>query len=117
VPRYTYICRGDIHKKSAVVDLHIPIPINTISINSSALQVACPPPGIGAKKVQESSETRFGTAYILGVVTLESAGIDLDIGTGRSTNSSALQVACGPPGHRGKFSKFSKTNSLSGNLH
>jgi hypothetical protein len=27
-------------------------------INSSALEVACPPPGIGAKKVQESSRRK-----------------------------------------------------------
>jgi hypothetical protein len=35
------------------VDLHIG---TTISKNSTALEVACPPPGIGAKKVQESFE-------------------------------------------------------------
>jgi hypothetical protein len=29
----------------------------TYSINSTALEVACPPPGIVAKKVQEISET------------------------------------------------------------
>jgi hypothetical protein len=58
----------------------------------------CGPPGIGAKKVQESSMTRFRPTYIYGGVTLESASIDLNIGTARSTNSSALQVACGPPG-------------------
>jgi hypothetical protein len=32
--------------ESAVMDLHIGI---TISINSSALEIACPTPGIGAK--------------------------------------------------------------------
>jgi hypothetical protein len=37
----------------------------TSSINSSALEVACPPPGIGAKKVQESSDTNFGITYII----------------------------------------------------
>jgi hypothetical protein len=34
------------------MDLHIG---TTFSTNSSALGVACPPPGIGAKKVQENS--------------------------------------------------------------
>jgi hypothetical protein len=37
----------------AVMDLHIGV----ISINSSALEVVCSPPGIGAKKNQKSSET------------------------------------------------------------
>jgi hypothetical protein len=40
--------------KRGVVDLHSG---TSTSINSSALEVACPPPGIGAKKVQEISET------------------------------------------------------------
>jgi hypothetical protein len=35
-----------------------------VSINSSTLEVSCPPPGIGAKKVQENSEARFGPTYI-----------------------------------------------------
>jgi hypothetical protein len=48
--------------EGAVMDLYIRIP----SMNSSALEVACPPPGIGAKKVQESSET--GTTYFCGTI-------------------------------------------------
>jgi hypothetical protein len=36
---------GSVALKCAVMDLHIGI----IGLNSSALEVACPPPGIGAK--------------------------------------------------------------------
>jgi hypothetical protein len=37
---------------------------------------------------------------------LECAVIDLHNGTTLSTQSAALEVACPPPGHRGKFRKF-----------
>jgi hypothetical protein len=60
-------------------------------------RVACPPPGNGAKKVQETSEPRFCTTYIGSTVALENAGVDLDICILRK-NSSALEVACPPPG-------------------
>ena len=40
----TYIGRS-VALEGALMDLHI----GTIGINSSALKVACPPPGIGAK--------------------------------------------------------------------
>jgi hypothetical protein len=40
----------------AVIDLHSG---TILSINSSALEIACPPPEIGVKKVQESSETNL----------------------------------------------------------
>jgi hypothetical protein len=81
--------------KRAVVDLHIAL----INSNRSALEVACSPPGIGigAKKVQEISETRFRTTYRASAVALENAGVDLDICT-ISINCSALEVACPPPG-------------------
>jgi hypothetical protein len=52
--RTTYII-SDVALERAGVDLNSAL----ISINSSALEVACPPPGIGAKKVQESLETSF----------------------------------------------------------
>jgi hypothetical protein len=45
VLRGTYLINA-IHKEYAVVDLNI----STIGKNSSALTVACPPPGIGAKQ-------------------------------------------------------------------
>jgi hypothetical protein len=75
---------GNVAFKRAVVDLHSAL----ISINGSTLEVACPPRGIGAKKVQESSETRFRTTYIASAVALERAGVDLGICT-KSMNSSA----------------------------
>jgi hypothetical protein len=88
--------------KGAVVDLDSAL----IHTDSSALEVACPPPGIGAKKVQETSETRFCTTYISsGSVALENACVDLDICT-ISFNSSALEVACPPPGHRASSGKL-----------
>jgi hypothetical protein len=50
----------------AVVDLDICTTISAVA-NSSALEVACPPPGIGEKKVQESSN-HLGTTRVLTVV-------------------------------------------------
>jgi hypothetical protein len=38
--------KGRVALEDGVVDLHIGI---VLSINNSALEVACPPPGIGAK--------------------------------------------------------------------
>jgi hypothetical protein len=70
--------------------------IGTLGINSSALKVACGAPGIGAKKVQESSADDHSPTYPASDVALESAGVDLDICT-CSINSSALEVACPPP--------------------
>jgi hypothetical protein len=78
--------------KRAVVDLHIAFE-NT---NGPTLKVACPAPGIGAKKVQEISETRFRTTYRFSAIALERAGVDLDICL-ISTNISSLEVACPPP--------------------
>jgi hypothetical protein len=87
---------GTVALESAVIDLHSAL----VHSNSSTLciEVACPPPGIGAKKVQENSETRFCTTYIASAVALESAGVDLDICTVSSINSTALEVACPAPG-------------------
>jgi hypothetical protein len=53
------------------------------------------------KKVQEISETRVCT-YIAGAIALENAGVDLDICT-TGKKSSALEVACPPPGHGRKI--------------
>jgi hypothetical protein len=80
--------------EGAVMDFHIG---TTVSSNSSALEVGCPPPGIEAKKVQENSETRFRTTYILSAIALERTGVDLDI-RNISKHSSSLEVACPPPG-------------------
>jgi hypothetical protein len=54
------------------------------------------------KKIQENSENSFGTTYIFSTVALENAGVDLDICTHESNNSSALEVACPPPRHSEK---------------
>ena len=84
------------------MDLHIG---NDDSIHSSTLEVACPPPGYGGKKVQEIPETRFCTTYTGSAVALERAGVDLDVCI-ISKNSSALEVACPPPGQE-KFQESS----------
>ena len=54
------------------------------------------------------SEQRFGSTYKGGGVALEGAVVDLRIGT-IGINSSALEVACGPPGHGRKIKKFLET--------
>jgi hypothetical protein len=59
--------------------------------------VTCGPPGIGAKKFHESSRDSFGITYVGGSVALESAVINLEVAI-LNKNSSALEVACGPPG-------------------
>jgi hypothetical protein len=93
--------------EGAVVDLHIR---TTGGINSSTLEVAYPPPGIGAKKVQESSADHHSPTYNLKrSLALESAGVDLDIGTA-GKNSSTLKVACPTPEIGAKLSrKFLRT--------
>jgi hypothetical protein len=60
--------------------------------------IPCGPPGIGAKKVQEISETKFRTTYFVSAVVLERAGVNLDICPFSINNSSTLEVACPPPG-------------------
>ena len=69
--------------------------------------VACPPPGIGAKEVQESSETKFGITYSGCSVALKCAVVDLDICTNPSINRSTLEVGCPPPGIGAKISDSS----------
>jgi hypothetical protein len=93
----TYIASA-VALESAGVD----IDICTICQNSAALGVACPPPGIGAKKVQEISETRFCTTYIASTIAIEHAGVDLGTCTA-GINSATLEVACPPPGIGVKF--------------
>ena len=98
--RTTYII-NDVALERAGVDLNSAM----ISINSSALEVACPPPGIGAKKIQEISRNSFGSTYIGGSVALEDAVVDLHIGTTSGINSPALEVACSPPGIGAKIQR------------
>jgi hypothetical protein len=50
---------GSVVMEYGVVNRRICI---VIKINSAALEVACPAPGFGAKKVQESSRDQLGTA-------------------------------------------------------
>jgi hypothetical protein len=47
MPDFTYINASFVAFKCAIIDLHID---TVFSINSSALKVACGPPGIGAEK-------------------------------------------------------------------
>jgi hypothetical protein len=62
------------------------------------------------RKLKGKSQNSFGTTYILdGSVALEGAIIDLHISTRLSINSSALEVACGPPGHGRNIRKFLET--------
>ena len=66
--------------------------------------VPCDPPGIGAKKFQESSRRKQPvTTYIAGSVALEGAVVDLQNCTTVGKNSSALEVACPPPGITAKI--------------
>jgi hypothetical protein len=90
--------------KGTVVDLHI----DTIfSTNSSALEVGCPPPGIGAEKSAEMIRIalELWSSYAVGSAALECAVVDLH-GALPNINSTALGVACPPPGHRGKFKRI-----------
>jgi hypothetical protein len=77
------------------VDLHS----GTISANSSTLEVACDPPGIGAEKSAEIIRTalELWSSYAFGSVALECAVVDLH-GALPNINSTALGVACPPPG-------------------
>jgi hypothetical protein len=58
------------------------------------------------RNFKEASENSIGITYIGSgsSVALEGAIVDLDIGTA-SINSSALQVACPPPGIRADVSR------------
>jgi hypothetical protein len=60
--------------------------------------VACDPPGIGPKKVQETYEARFGSTYVVNYcsVPLECAIVDLRCAFNYG-NSTALEVACPAP--------------------
>jgi hypothetical protein len=51
------------------------------------------------EKFQESSAGHHSYTYIgAGGVAFESAGVDLDIRTTLSSDSTALEVSCSPPG-------------------
>jgi hypothetical protein len=84
----TYIF-GGIALECGVVDLRIH---TFVSINSAALEVVCPPPGVRTKKVQESSADHHSSTYHASAVALESAGIYLDIGTAGINNSTLLKL-------------------------
>jgi hypothetical protein len=58
------------------------------------------------EKVHEISIDDHSYTCRVGSVALECAVMDLHNGTGAGINSSALEVACSAPGHRGKFRKF-----------
>jgi hypothetical protein len=65
----------------------------------------CGPPGIGAEKSGTSLRTDLelrSTYKVASSVALEGAVMDLYIGS-KSINSSALEVACPPPGIGAKF--------------
>jgi hypothetical protein len=49
------------------------------------------------RKCKEISQNNFRNTYMASDVALENTGVDLDF-CARSKNSSALEVACGPPG-------------------
>jgi hypothetical protein len=74
--------------------------IGTITgINSSPLEVACPPQGFGVEKSREILRTGFEVTHVAaGSVALKCAIMDLHIGTITGTNSSPLEVACPPQG-------------------
>jgi hypothetical protein len=111
VSRETYISRGAIREEYGVVDLHIG---TTFGIDSTPLKVACPPPGIGAKKSRKflGTASELLSSYIGGSVALfKGAVVDLH-GTRVNTNSSALKVACSPPGHGRKIRKILETVTL-----
>jgi hypothetical protein len=87
-----------IAQKGAVIDLQIVItPGGTAGINSPTLEVACSPPGIGAKKIQERSRKSFVSTYRAGGVALKCGAVDHRSAL-MKINSSALGVACPPPG-------------------
>jgi hypothetical protein len=86
----TYIASA-VALECAGVDLDI----CTISQNSSALEVSCPPPGIGAKIQGSFSENKSGITYFGRSVAFKSAVINREITTS-NCNSTALQVACSP---------------------
>jgi hypothetical protein len=73
--------------EGAVMDLHIG---TRCSINSSALEVGCPPPGYGEISGHFSENSCFGTTYKGSSVALEGGVVDLHICTATSTNSTPL---------------------------
>jgi hypothetical protein len=78
------------------MDLHIGI---IIGINSSPLEVVCPPPEIGVEKSGEILRTGFEVTHVAaGSVALKCAVMDLHTGTTASINSPPLEVACPPQG-------------------
>ena len=57
-----------------------------------------------SENFKESSQNSYRITYVIcGSIALECAVMDLYIGTIRSIDSSALKVACSPPGIRAKI--------------
>jgi hypothetical protein len=61
------------------------------------------------EKFQEIYVSENHGTHLIRFIRDETRGMDLHLGITISANSSALQVACFPPGHRGKFRKFLQT--------
>jgi hypothetical protein len=62
-------------------------------------------------KCKQISETRFRTTYKVSAVALKNAGVDLDL-CAISINSTALEVACPPPGIEAKKVEEISENTL-----
>jgi hypothetical protein len=91
---------GSVALECAVMDLHIE---TTVKSKSAPLEVACPPPRTDIEKVHEFSSDNHSYSYPIGSVVLKCAVVNLHNGTSHvrtipSINSSALEVACPPPG-------------------
>jgi hypothetical protein len=85
--------------EGAAIDLHVGTP----GIDKAALEVACPPPEIGANIFTKASRSSFEMAYIASCLTaLEGAVMDVNIGI-PGTDSAALEVACPAPGSTAKI--------------
>jgi hypothetical protein len=88
--RITYICRRS-SLESAVIDLHSALR----NSNRSALEVACPPPGIA--EISGNFLDQLWN-YLQAVLLFECGVVDLHIGTKKGINRPTLEVACPPPG-------------------
>jgi hypothetical protein len=83
-----------------------------VYVGSLSDKVPCSPPGIGAKIQGNFWENKSGITYITVVrvidfVAFKSAVRNLEIAIS-DTNSTALEVACSPPGISENFNEFSR---------
>jgi hypothetical protein len=85
----TYI-EGSVALEHGVIDLHDG---TILSINSSTLEVACPPPGIGAKKVQGKSRKHRPSTYYT-EITVRSRAVSINTACipSISTTSTNLKI-------------------------